>query len=342
MRLSRRGFTLIELLVVIAIIAILIGLLVPAVQKVREAAARAQCANNLKQIGLAMQNYHDANKKLPPGVGPWGCCWGTWMMYILPYIEEGPMYAGYKNLGGNDTTGKAISGTTNLFRYNSSTNSTFVSSKRVPTFTCPSDIASSVGSTTQHNYAVNAGNTSLFQIALNGVPFGGAPFPYYNWAWTQNADVRKQFTETYPDADAYGVSQPAGPQVKLVNITDGTSNTLMASEVIQGQGGNDYRGFTWWGGAAAFTGWNTPNSGTDVMEGAGCNVAATYNLPCVATSSTALPRMAVARSQHNGMGGVNVVYCDGHVSWINNSIAFPVWQALTTAQGAEVFNNPDF
>ena len=107
-RLHRSGFTLIELLVVIAIIAVLISLLLPAVQSAREAARRAQCINNMKQIGLAMHNYESTHGSFAPGKK--GCCWGTWPVFILPYLEAGNTFNAWNNVGTYDNAA------TDLFR----------------------------------------------------------------------------------------------------------------------------------------------------------------------------------------------------------------------------------
>ncbi|HXG11878.1 MAG TPA: DUF1559 domain-containing protein [Gemmataceae bacterium] len=339
MRVGRRGFTLIELLVVIAIIAILIALLLPAVQKVREAANRSQCSNNLKQLGIAIHNYENNYGKLPPGVGPFGCCWGTWMMYILPYLEQDNMFKLYRNLGGNDTTGE---------RYNGPNNAANVTRNRLKVLTCPSDRPNAPigGGITSHNYALNYGNTSFFQTDLGTVRFGGAPFRCYPPSWilpsARQSQMSGQYTQNHPDHDQFGLYTdlgPAGqPQVPLVQITDGTSNTLMAAEVIQGQG-TDLRGFAWWGGGSGFTTFSPPNANEpDMIMGGNCDAART-GAPCTTISTNARPRMMASRSRHPG--GVHAAFCDGHVSFIRNAIDIQIWRALSTTQGGEIVGGSD-
>ena len=154
----KRAFTLVELLVVIAIIGILIALLLPAVQAAREAARRAQCTNNLKQIGLAMHNYHSALKSLP--VGAYSCCWGTWKVGILPHIEQKPLFDAYyhdRKYTGEDPNAE--------YRYSSSINRGVVETY-IDTFQCPSDTPQQpIATIRSGNYAVNYGNTNWTQRA---------------------------------------------------------------------------------------------------------------------------------------------------------------------------------
>jgi prepilin-type N-terminal cleavage/methylation domain-containing protein/prepilin-type processing-associated H-X9-DG protein len=339
---SRRGFTLIELLVVIAIIAILIGLLLPAVQKIREAAARMKCSNNMKQIALANHNYESANGTFVPGVSRTGCCWGTWMIPILPYMEQDNVFRVYVNFGGNDTTGP---------RYNGGANAQ-VANKRLSTFLCPSDtpkVWNGNANLTMHNYVLNAGNTNLYQVSTplgctggsttgaNGcVTFGGAPF-----GWYEDPDTLAAGGDASPPA--YGSASPElarGRARPIAEITDGTSSTLCVSEVITSpRGGSDIRGFTWWGGGAGFVTYQTPNNptATDVMTGGGCGPGSVPNFPCTTTSTSTLPRMQLARSRHTQ--GVNVAMCDGSVRFIRNSVSLVTWRALGSAQGGETFGN---
>jgi prepilin-type N-terminal cleavage/methylation domain-containing protein/prepilin-type processing-associated H-X9-DG protein len=325
MRRARPAFTLIELLVVIAIIAILIGLLLPAVQKVREAAARMKCQNNLKQIGVAIHNYESSFGTFPGGVGQNGCCWGTWMVTILPYVEQDALYKVYTNFGGLDNTGPRYGAGVNLN----------VTQKRLKIFTCPTDIPNApIGNITSHNYALNAGNTSLFQTEIpigcavgspGCTPFLGAPFNWYTGS--TSADSTVPYTSGNP---ANGIM---GRPVKIAEITDGTSNTLMASEVIQGRL-TDLRGFTWWGGAAGFVTYIGPNSTSpDVVTGGICLSGQQGNPPCVDASTNTLPRMMGARSLHTN--GVNAMMCDGSARFVPDSINITIWQAMGSSKGGE-------
>jgi len=343
---ARRGFTLIELLVVIAIIAILIGLLLPAVQKVREAAARIKCSNNLKQIALANANYESAYGTFFPGVSRTGCCWGTWMIQSLPYMEQEPMYRLFQNFGGNDSTG---------IRYAAAPNSTNVTTQKLATYLCPSDPGPTVwngGTLTMHNYVLNGGNTSFYQsnlpfgctggstVGANGcVTFGGAPFGFYEDPAAQAAGGDASPTDYTAGSPTNGrMGQPR----KVTDISDGTSNTLCVSEVLRSPTkGDDIRGFTWWGGASGFTTYQTPNNAaaTDVMTGGGCGSppGTPPIYPCTTTSTSTLARMQLVRSKHTN--GINAALCDGSVRFITNSISLVTWRSLGTSQGGETLGS---
>jgi prepilin-type N-terminal cleavage/methylation domain-containing protein/prepilin-type processing-associated H-X9-DG protein len=340
----RRGFTLIELLVVIAIIAVLIALLLPAVQSAREAARRAQCTNNLKQIGIAMHNYHDQQGTLPPGVK--GSVWGTWLLFILPYIEQGNLYNAW-NFAGNDQYENIGLEPNGMFRYAGFTNTT-VTRSRVSTYYCPSDPNNlnlvGAGAPTSQNYVVNFGNTITNQT------------PFYTWNNTKLAFLGAPFTDMgAPDADITGYVSGKGNQsapvtsgtVNFSGIPDGLSGTLMTSEVLVGQGW-DLRGFSWWGYSAQFTGLYPPNSSQpDVLQSAGYCGNVPPNPPCTGQTGslingvfTGLGMNNIPRSKHPG--GVNSGMCDGSVRFIKSSVAINIFQALSSAKGGEVVSSDSY
>jgi prepilin-type N-terminal cleavage/methylation domain-containing protein len=161
----RRGFTLIELLVVIAIIAILIGLLLPAVQKVREAAARAKCMNNLKQLGLAAHQYHDEKGHLPPSMGftPFttGAVWGHHFFHLLPYLEQRNLYERARDIT------PLLTGPVTMFWPGNKG----VYSQAVPVFICPSNPSVGPGGVV----TVNGVTWGASSYAVNGQVSGGPP-----------------------------------------------------------------------------------------------------------------------------------------------------------------------
>src|SRR5262249_46258817 len=177
----------------------------------------------------------DTYRVLPSGVGSHGCCWGTWQVLVLPFVEQESLFKLYVNFGGNDGTGP---------RYGSGPNLA-VTRTRLAILTCPSDRPNAPrNGITNHNDVVNYGNTSLYALPLNGVPFLGAPFNCYNGIPTSSAGHDW-------DDDASATPGILGRPVPFAEIVDGLSNTLLVSETVQGQG-SDLRGFTWWGSVSGF------------------------------------------------------------------------------------------
>jgi prepilin-type processing-associated H-X9-DG protein len=298
--------------VVIAIIGILVALLLPAVQAAREAARRAQCVNNLKQLAVAMHNYESAKHELPPGLH--GCCWGTWQVAVLPYLEETALGAMYQDFGGLDASHPW---------YHEEPNLSNVSAKRLTVATCPSDKVSAPfpwgpQGMTKHNYVVNYGPTGL-ENNLYEIPNGG---------WNQVVLLKGIKYE--------GAPFESRKTIRLAKITDGTSNTLLMSELIQGED-VDIRGLTWWGDGAGFSTYLAPNSSQpDVsVYGSYCDRTENDLKPCV-QQTHANPEMYGARSRHPG--GVNVAMCDGSVRMVNDSIDLNTWRALSTIHGGEILS----
>ena len=326
----RRAFTLIELLVVIAIIAILIGLLLPAVQKVREAAARMSCQNNLKQLGLAMHNYHDANNRLPPQRAS-GCCWGTWVVVIMPYIEQDNLYRLYQNWGGHDNVSSEFPAPSTAGppypRYGHINNVTNVTSARLSVLTCPSDTPNTPISVegigiTNNNYAVCTGNGST-----TGAVAGPPPQPT-GYEWRPGMFDPTILYNIYVEAS--NTLRRDTKKTTLQSVVDGLSNTVMIAEVRQGQRGqrldgttgNDLRGFIWWGDAAGMSTYYPPNSQNPDYIYSASYCVPQPGMPCTATSS-GFPTLFSARSRHSG--GVNVALGDGSVRFIRDTIDPIVW-----------------
>ncbi|MGQ0636573.1 MAG: DUF1559 family PulG-like putative transporter [Planctomycetaceae bacterium] len=324
----KRGFTLIELLVVIAIIATLIALLLPAVQQAREAARRTQCKNNLKQLGLAMHNYHDVYNGLPVSAQAGGTVvqHGSSIFALYPYLEQDAQVSGWKPTGVLPC----------LFNVSAP-----LPSIPLQVLRCPSD--------------GNGGDVCTFFQGVSSTVFGVAVksnyagFHGFRFADTQLAQEELALPAPFnvtlgAKFTIFGLNR----STRFRDIADGMSNTMLMGEYLTGVNTNDARaihGVPLPGNGQIFF-LRTPNSSVpDELFDWACFPASTnlpqLNLPCTQLFLGGIPALlasCASRSRH--VGGVQVLMCDGSVHFVSQNIDTRVWQFLGTKSSGEVVNAP--
>ncbi len=345
---SGRGtaFTLIELLVVIAIIAILIGLLLPAVQKIREAANRMKCSNNLKQFGLALHNYHDVNNRFPPGglygystpatpnypgTDPdserWASDQGSWLVYTLPYMEQDNLYKqinpryDVKNSVGNWAATVGGYGSTN--------------NPRPPYLRCPSDAYQRDHPWT--NYIGSLGP----QCAIG--PCGYDPNQKYchpnssglgDWGYGNDAVTINEWNNhgnSTDGNDIRGMFNRLGAEISMASVTDGLSNTIMAGETLPAQHDHQTNG-----------GWYHFNGG-----GVGASTIVPINYRSDGNQNWCSPAQTYRGNwnvswgfKSNHSGGVNFLFGDGSIRFTRQTIDHKVYQLLGCRNDGQAVNLP--